>query len=828
MAYSLEVLAMSKTKRITKNIAKTGARTVGDIIGLILKIIGTVILTVVTTGIVFSFIFMMYLRSNLSYDLDINLEDVQLSLSSVIYAECRETNRLEEQVTIQSPEFRIWVDLDDIPQHMINALIAIEDQRFYQHNGVDWYRTTGAFVNMFLSMRDTFGGSTITQQLIKNLTHEDDVTVQRKLLEIFRALEFERHHSKEEIAEMYLNLVYFGHGAYGVGAAAQLYFAKDVSELSVAESAAIIGITNNPSRFSPYRNQTENRRRQVDILFKMRELGFINEQQYRAALAEEMHFQRGEHTVHHEVVYTWFEEVVIRDVINALMEERGYSEPLARRLVFTGGFRIVSTIDLEMQAIVDNIYENRENLPRVTGSHQPLQSSIIVADPYTGEIRALSGGTGPKRRNLLLNRATQTRRPPGSSIKPISVYAPAMDRGLISPTTRFNDSSAARLTGTNWMPQNFDRRHRGIVDARRALASSLNTTAAQILDLLLPSNSYRFMIDDLGFTSLVPADEDFAPLSMGQLTHGATVREMTSAFTMFPNSGYRTALVSFSRVYDSNGEIILDNRVPQTNRAISEATAYWMTDMLVTSVVNGTGGAAILPNRMPVAGKTGTTTAHQDRWFVGFTPYYVAAVWTGFDTPAPMQVSGNPATQIWRMVMEPIHEGLEPRAFFNELPSAPHIPVVPGIRVATFTIRSVDTNGNLIQESSASAQVNRAHTVTAPAIEGYTLVGASTITLEISEDASRNIAVFTYVAGYSPPPGEYPPDNEPPEVPPEPPIDEPPPPDPPPEPPIDEPPDPPPEPPPEPPVDEPPDSPPQLPPQSPDSGPSLNDPPEQI
>lgn len=263
------------------------------------------------------------------------------------------------------------------------------------------------------------------------------------------------------------------------------------------------------------------------------------------------------------------------------------------------------------------------------------------------------------------------------------------------------------------------------------------------------------MIETLGFTSLVPADNDFAPLSMGQLTHGATVREMTAAFTMFPNAGQHTTLRTYSRVYDRHGNILLDNR-PQFTRALSEVNAYWMTDMLVESVVNGTGRAAILPNRMPVAGKTGTTTDRQDRWFVGFTPYFVAGVWTGFDTPANMTSSGNPAAQIWQRVMARIHENLEVRQFNR--PEITTLPPVAGTNpeIARFVIQAIDLYGNIIEEFPGWAGLGTERTVSAPEIEGYTLVGESSRTLFIFDDPYRNVAVFIYTSAV--PPGGRDPD----------------------------------------------------------------------
>ena len=666
-----------KSQRIVKKVAKTGAWAISDIFFLALKAMGTVAMILVTTVVVFSCIFLIYLRTNVAVGLEVNPVNIFIAESSVIYAVDRETGEHIEFATLQWTEFRRPVTLDEVPPHLIDALVAIEDHRFWDHSGVDWYRTAGAFVNMFLSMQNTFGGSTITQQLIKNLTHEDDVTVQRKLQEIFRAIEFERHWSKEEILERYLNIIYFGHGRFGIGEAAHFYFGKDVSELTLAESAAIIGITNNPSRFSPYANRTANKERQEIILRRMHELGYIDEHELRRAINEPLNFQRGEDETFERVIYCWFTETIIRDIVRDLQIRHDMSRQEATRMLYTSGWRIIATIDMEMQAIVDNVYMNRENLPRVTGSTQPLQSGIVIADPFTGEIRALSGGTGPKTENMLLNRATMSRRPPGSAIKPISVFAPAMEFGFIIPSSVYNDSPNVRLNGTTWMPRNADRSHRGPVTVETAMRLSLNTVPAIILDEITPSVGYSFLTEALGF-QLNPADEDYAPLAAGQLTNGATVREMTAGFTMFANGGEHMELRTYSRIYDRNGDIFMDNPANPV-RVMSENNAHLMTSMLHLAVVNGTGGAANLGRGMPTAGKTGTSNESQDRWFVGYTGHYIAGVWTGFDRPARMVApQGNPAAHIFRMVMAPIHENLETRQF-----PTPTRPATPTRRPST-------------------------------------------------------------------------------------------------------------------------------------------------
>jgi len=730
-----------KTKRIAKKVVKTSVWAVSDAVFLALKAIGTVLLIVATTGVVFACVFLLYLKSSMMDDLYIDPAEFSMSLSSVIYYVDPYTGRERELVTLQSTEYRRWVNYDEFPEHLINALVAIEDHRFFNHHGVDWFRTAGAFMNMFLSMQSTFGGSTITQQLIKNLTEEDDVTVQRKLLEIFRALEYENRYKKEEILELYLNFVYFGHGCYGIGAAAHYYFDKEVSELTLVECATIVGITNNPSQYSPYANREANTERRELILLRMHQLGYFEtERDYRQALDSPVNFKRGEDEAYEQIIYTWFEETVIRDVIAALIKEKDWSEQVARRHVYTGGLRIISTIDLGMQRIVDSIYQDPEALPRVTGSSQQLQSGMIIADPYTGDIKALSGGVGSKTRNMLLNRATMTRRPPGSSIKPIAVYAPAMDAGLLTPETVFDDSAYVTLNGTTWMPKNADRSYSGIVTVRHAIIRSLNTIPAVVLDKFGPSNSFRFMRDVLGI-GLSPADEDYAPLAAGQLTYGATVREMASAFTMFPNAGDRVELRSFTRIYDSNDVLLLDNE-PKYTKAVSEWTAYFMTSMLNDAVTGGTGTAANLGRDMPTAGKTGTTTDSKDRWFVGFTPYYIAAVWTGYDTPAVMRSSGNPAAQIWKMVMAPIHENLERRDFSVPSGARPR-PVAGSVEAVSYEIVCVDQFGNVVRRESVRAAPDREIRVAAPVIPGYTLTGNSVQVVTIK--GSRTTVTFTYV-----------------------------------------------------------------------------------
>lgn len=631
--------------------------------GRVLGVIGTILLIGVVTALIFVCIFAFYVKTCITPSLDIDLNDFTLNQSSIIYY--KDSNGdYQKLTTVKSSENRIWIDGDQIPQHMKDALVAIEDKRFYTHKGVDWFRTAHAALNMFTG-GSTFGGSTITQQLIKNLTQQDDITVQRKLLEIFQALDLEKNYDKDEILEYYLNAVYFGEGCYGVQTAAQTYFGKDAKDLSVAEAASIVGITNLPTYYDPFYSVENNKERQENVLREMYKQGYLKKAEYEEAKNEELDFVRGENSPGSSNVYSYYEEVVLSDVIGDLAKAKGISRNAASQLVHNAGYEIYACIDKDIQAKVDAIYTDPEKLPKTYGSTKSqLQSAIVIIDQATGEIKALRGGTGDKTINYGLNRATGTTRPPGSSIKPIAVYGPAVEYGLISPSTLVldKDEKHVQLTHTSWYPKNSPPGYDGIITITTALQKSKNTVAAQIVDKLTPSASLEFLRSRLGVTSLIDSDADYAAMALGEPHYGITVREMAQAYTALANDGVFTYSRTYTMVKDRSGKIILDNQ-PQTIQAFSQNTARTMTYMLNNAATYGTGHESRLSN-MPVAGKTGTTSANRDRWFCGYTPYYTCAVWTGYDTPETMAFSGNPATQIWQKVMSAVHADL-PRKEFN-------------------------------------------------------------------------------------------------------------------------------------------------------------------
>ena len=643
--------------------ADTAADTVVGAVGLVAKIVVTVLLVILTTTLLLACVFAFYVKTCLTEDIDVSLSDYQLSESSIIYCETS-AGEYKELATLHGSENRIWVDLEDIPDYLVKALVAIEDHRFYEHKGVDWYRTVGAMFTMLTGGDDSFGGSTITQQLIKNLTGNKEVTVQRKLIEIFQALEFEKKYDKDEIIEWYLNAVYFGEGCDGIYTAAQKYFGKEPSQLTLAESASIVGIVNLPTYYSPFYSEENNKERQETVLRRMYELGYISYDEYEEAKNEQLVFTRSDNEVADQEIYSYYVEAVIKDVTEDLMEQKGISQDTARQLLYNGGYRVYSCLDPYIQECVDNVYLDVENFPKpYRANDQQLQSAMVIMDPYTGEVVAMSGGVGEKTGNLVLNRATDALRAPGSSFKPLAVYAPAIELGLITPSTLVNDAprEEVEMSQNQWYPNNSDFKYRGIIDIATGVRLSLNTVAAQVLDKLGLDASTNFLKNKLGITSLVPDDYNYASLALGELTNGISVLEMAQAYCTFDNSGIFTEARTYSRVTDAAGNIVLDNQ-PKTHVAMKSSTATNITSLLFSAANYGIGSESIFSGQA-IAGKTGTSSYNWNRWFAGYTPYYVGVVWTGFDQPEQMYVYGNPAAQVWRRVMQQVHAGLEYKSF---------------------------------------------------------------------------------------------------------------------------------------------------------------------
>ncbi len=648
------------------------------VLSVVGKVFGTMVLVGVLTAAIFVCLFAVYVKNDLSKQIDLDYEGFSLDQTSVIYAQNAKTGEWEVLQELYATENRTWVSIEGIPADLRFATIAIEDKRFRDHHGVDWLRTAKASVNMFLGGSSSYGASTITQQLIKNLTGQDEVTVRRKLIEIFRALEFEKRYTKDDILEWYLNTIYMGEGCYGVQSAAHAYFGKSVDKLSLAECASLIAITNNPSIYDPYINPEKNRSRQMLVLGAMLDQGFIDQSEYDQATAQEMVFRstslEDTEDTGNIYYYSYFVDQVLRDVIADLCEATGYSYEIVEQMVKTGGYQIYCTIDPDVQQCVDQVYTDLANIPQ-TESTQQLQSAIVVIDNKTGDIVAMAGGVGEKSGSLTFNRAVQSLLSPGSTIKPLSVYAPALDLGIITPVSVYDDTPH-RFTDdekNNRWPKNSDNVYRGLMSIDQAVGLSVNTIPVKLVAQMGPEYCYTFAKEKMGLDTLVSewtigektyTDVDLAPLAMGGLTRGVTVQAMAEAYASFPNDGeYRTAR-TYTKVVDAAGNVVLENE-QERHQAIKPQSAWYITHMLENAVQTGTGTGAQLEN-MAVAGKTGTTTSNYDRWFCGYTPYYTAAVWCGYDNPEEIRLpSGtpNPAVTLWHDVFAEIHSTLSKRSF---------------------------------------------------------------------------------------------------------------------------------------------------------------------
>lgn len=636
----------------------------------IAKRIGFAILTLfligLTTAAICIGVFALYLNFIIMPETDLDINSLAMKFNSTIYYE---DENGEEQVLqkLASEENREWVDMEQIPDYLAQAFVAVEDQRFYEHSGVDWKRTAGAALNWILPIGGGYGGSTITQQLVKNITDDNDYSVKRKITEIMRALALEKKvDDKDTILELYMNIIYFGKNAYGVQTASKTYFNKPVQELDLAECALIAGLTQNPAQYNPFKYPEDAKKRQETVLLKMYEQGYISKSEYDVAVGEQLQYQENASGNNSSGPYSYFTDMVITDVVNDLQDQLGYSESYARTIVTSGGLSIYATVDMDVQKTVEDVFEDDDNFPNISEDGEKPQAAMIVLDPTNGYIRGVVGGRGEKTESLVLNRATQSKRSPGSSVKPLSIYAPAIDQGLVTPYSVVTDMPVMELDGNPW-PRNENRRYDGQTTIMQGVADSTNTVAVQVLNMLTPQSAYNFLTDKLGFSTLVNADVDYSPMALGSLTNGATVREMAQGYTALANYGNYSEAVSYTKVVDANGNIILSNEENETTQIYEhpESTAYYVNDLLTNVVEDGTGKRAAI-NGIDVAGKTGTTTDNKDRWFAGYTPYYVGVCWFGYDERYGLpDLSPNPALALWSDVMDEIHEGL-PDKSFNE------------------------------------------------------------------------------------------------------------------------------------------------------------------
>lgn len=688
---------------------------------------------------------------------DVNTIDIMpLGYASYLY----DDDGIEIRKLAAPDSNRIPVSLRDIPLNMQHAVVAIEDERFYEHNGIDVRGIIRAASLVLTSGNLSQGASTITQQLLKNnvFTNWTDESTWaekfiRKFQEQYLAIQIEKKiGNKDTILENYLNTINLGAGAYGVQAAARQYFNKDAKDLTLSECAVLAGITQNPTAYNPIIYPENNAKRREEVLTKMLAQGYIDDAQYTEAMSDSENVYRriaeaqaATSNSSDNTVYSYFEDALNEEIINDLMTIRGYSYTQAQNMLYSGGIRVYSTWDRNIQKILDEEYQNEENFPsyvqyaldyaltvemedgsqvnyskemlqlffqetddagfdllfestkeaknyaaaykrhilqgggtvvaeRIGFAPQP-QSSVTIIDQSTGYVKAMIGGRGEKKGSLTLNRATDTMRQPGSTFKPVSTYGPAINEKGMTLATSFEDKETFYENGAP--VRNADWSYSGVTTIRTALVKSLNTVAVQCMEKVTPELAMKYL-ENLGITTLAHGtkeDTDYlgnvytdANLStaLGGITYGVKNIELCAAYAAIANKGNYIKPIYYTKILDRDGNTLIDNS-PAERSVFTEGTAFLLTSAMQDVVTMGTGTACKLAN-MPVAGKTGTTENYNDLWFVGFTPYYTCAIWSGYDNNE--KLPGDQQTyheHIWKRIMERVHEDLPRKEF--EIPS---------------------------------------------------------------------------------------------------------------------------------------------------------------
>lgn len=615
----------------------------------------------------------IYILTLASEPTGIDLKAKSLNQTSFIYIKDKETGDFKEYQTLYSTENRIWVDNQDIPQAMKDAVVAIEDKRFYDHNGVDWARTLSAVVNLATG-EDTYGGSTITQQLIKNITDDNEVSINRKLREICKALKLEDEYTKDQILEAYLNVVNFGNNCQGVESAAQLYFDKSIKDCSVAECAAIAGITQNPSLWNPLVYPENNKRRREVVINEMYDQGKITKSEYEQAMKEsaDMTFVGFQNTKEddddNDYVQNWYIDQVFYDLKEDLALYYNISEEAASEKLYTEGLKIYCAMDEEMQSYIE---EAAQNIDKTYDSE--LQIGSVLMD-FDGRVIATVGSSKKKTQALEWDRATHSSLQPGSSIKPVIVYPYAIDNKMLyysslvkdEPVDNWKDVNGQLVSG----PNNAYGSYNGDMLLPDAIEISSNATAVQTMNLIGgPSVAYEQAVTKMGFKKLSEEDAgNTGALSIGGMNGGVSVREMAAAYNYMGNGGLYYEPYTYYYVTDSEDNIIIDNREAIPKQAYSAETASIMNRLLSYNMtytqLSHTGASYAKISGWDVIGKTGTTDYNKDSWFCGLSPYATLATWCGFDQPDSISDAGRTvAPKFFANVMGKYLEGKEQKEY---------------------------------------------------------------------------------------------------------------------------------------------------------------------
>lgn len=567
--------------------------------------------------------------------------------------------------TLGVEQKKLKIEYEDIPDNLVHAYVAIEDERFYSHHGVDIKRTGAAILTYITHFgNSSFGGSTITQQLVKNLTGDSSDSVMRKVKEWWKAFLLESYFYKEEILEMYLNIIYVGPNIYGVQAGSRYYFDKDAEDLSLAECAYLAGINNSPNSYNPFVDDDNTElitNRTNTVLQKMLELGYIEEDEYNEAVSEVnngLDFDKGKIETENPI-YSYHTDALITDIVSDLAEEKNISETFATNYLNMAGLTIHSTQNSDIQDDVETEFLKRQYMLDSADGESTSQAAMVILDHETGNVLACVGGLGEKVTFRGLNRATQSLRQTGSSIKPLAVLAPGIDKKIFTASTIYDDEE--KTFENDYTPGN-NAGYLGEITVRRALESSQNVPFVEMMEEVTPKRAISYL-EDMGITSLTQEDENLA-LALGGLQNGITPLEMAGAYATIANDGIYVEPVFYTSITDKDGKVVLQAE-QESHRVFSAQVAYILKELLKQPVEGNHGTATYCSiSGIDVAAKTGTTDENYDKWLCGFTPYYTAVTWFGFDENESIYYyNQNPAGIIWSNVMRRVHDGLTNASF---------------------------------------------------------------------------------------------------------------------------------------------------------------------
>lgn len=559
-----------------------------------------------------------------------------------------------------------YYSLDEISPYITEGIVAVEDKIFYQHKGIDVKRTFMAALNLITRKNKVFGASTITQQVIKNISGDNQYSLKRKLEEIIRALHIERCYSKEDILEVYLNVIPMGDNIYGVGAASRAFFGCEPNELSPDQAAVLIGITNAPTAYSPYRNPDACTRKRDIVLSVMKADGVISSLDYESAIINELNIiPRSERE---DLIDSWFIERVIDEVCFDIKSKYEISETAARLMLLSGGYKVYTTMNSKAQSVLEGYFEEFSNFPNEV--QDGLNYAMVITDSETGYLSAIVGRVGKKIGNRLLNHALIPH-VPGSALKPIALYAPLLDEGRINWATVLDDVPVSFIKeGEEYReyPKNSPAIYDGLTTVKDALCYSKNTIAVRLCNMMGADDVFSLLRDDFGFDTLIEkegniTDIAIAPMALGQLGRGVTLLKLAESYSVFTGEGDMREAISYVKVIDHQGRTFLE-KTPHTKNIFKNTTVKIMNKLLMTVIDEGTAKRITLKDRIDTAGKTGTSGGNRDKMFVGYTPYYTAGIWCGYDSSS--KSVGNLSKshlEIWDEIMLMLHDGLPKKEF---------------------------------------------------------------------------------------------------------------------------------------------------------------------